>query len=351
MFRCVTLAGIIGVGIYTGMKAAYLSTRLRDARRGAQPHLRRAAALHRHGDRARAAPRQLVRARGRDGVRLLSRRRHAVPDGRPALLGRTRPLDPPAGEPLPLLDADRRRSGCCSACSRAASSLVVALALLRGRARLAGVLAAVLAVGIVAWNLTGEIAPPPARTRSAATPRRRCAIRSPGSTTSPTSSRRSTSAKGGATRTRSGCSSSGTARSSPSSSLDGTVGGPGPAGAPNITRGRDALLDIRSRASRAPVRLRGRGLSVRRLRRHVRGTALLPRRRRDKVWHLVQLTHPNRLRAECSGIYPDGWSGRPTARTTASPTARTAGCASSSHARTGAGRPGRARSASSSHRS
>ena len=27
------------------------------------------------------------------------------------------------------------------------------------------------------------------------------------------------------------------------------------------------------------------------------------------MWHLVQLTHPNRLRAVCNGIYPDGWSG------------------------------------------
>jgi hypothetical protein len=26
-------------------------------------------------------------------------------------------------------------------------------------------------------------------------------------------------------------------------------------------------------------------------------------------WRLIQLTKPNRLRAECTGIYPDGWSG------------------------------------------
>ena len=28
-----------------------------------------------------------------------------------------------------------------------------------------------------------------------------------------------------------------------------------------------------------------------------------------KEWRLIQLTKPNRLRAECSGLYPDGWSG------------------------------------------
>ena len=242
MFRCVTLAGLIGVGMYTGMKAAYLSTRLRDARRGAQPHLHRAAALRRHRDRPRAAARQLWSR---------SRRDRATPL---YLVGRGTPVTRWASS------STRTRSG---------------FAILQQANRYLywtpstaqWVLLAVLAVGVARapraagaarrgtgrrrrsrpcsrsgssrWNLTGEIgaaAGTNSISRDLGGDAR--AIRSRGSTTSRTSSRRSISARARPTRTPSGCSSSGTARSSPSAASTARVGGPGPAGAPNLDRGR-----------------------------------------------------------------------------------------------------------------
>jgi len=88
------------------------------------------------------------------------------------------------------------------------------------------------------------------------------------------------------------------------SSLDGTVGGPGPSGGPNIAAdgtvslGGGALYSYAvedwpcvdfagTLAGAHPYRAGGR----------------------IKDWRLIRLTRPNRLRAMCSGIYPDGWSG------------------------------------------
>ena len=45
-----------------------------------------------------------------------------------------------------------------------------------------------------------------------------------------------------------------------------------------------------------------------------------------RQWRLIELSKPNRLRASCSGIYPDGWTG---ASTECSP----GGCRSKSAAR------------------
>jgi hypothetical protein len=94
------------------------------------------------------------------------------------------------------------------------------------------------------------------------------------------------------------------------SSLDGTVGGPGPAGAPNITP--DGRLYWTTSASVAgkvfdyavedwPCIDFAGTLTERHF---YRGGAAQPRE-----WRLIQLTKPNRLRADCVGIYSDGWSG------------------------------------------
>jgi hypothetical protein len=94
------------------------------------------------------------------------------------------------------------------------------------------------------------------------------------------------------------------------SSLDGTVGGPGPAGAPNITaRGRlfwtlnpsDPGKVFDYAVEDWPC-IDFAGTFTRR---HLyRGGAT-----RLRQWRLIQLTKPNRLRAVCVGIYGDGWSG------------------------------------------
>jgi hypothetical protein len=94
------------------------------------------------------------------------------------------------------------------------------------------------------------------------------------------------------------------------SSLDATLGGPGPAGAPNITA--DGQLYWTAEPSDPGkvfdyavedwpcVDFKGTLAAVHRYR---GGAAQL------RTWRLIQLTQPNRLRAFCTGIYPDGWSG------------------------------------------
>ena len=94
------------------------------------------------------------------------------------------------------------------------------------------------------------------------------------------------------------------------SSLDATLGGPGPSGTPNIaTDGRiywtvnpddpgrvyDYAVEDWPCVDFAGTVARRHGY---------RGGA-------DKLkeWRLIRLTKPNRLRAECSGIYADGWTG------------------------------------------
>ena len=94
------------------------------------------------------------------------------------------------------------------------------------------------------------------------------------------------------------------------SSLDGTLGGPGPAGAPNITTDGKlywtlsptnpgkvfdyAVEDWPCIDFAGPVAAKH----------FYRGGATQLRE-----WRLIKLSKPNRLRAFCTGIYPDGWSG------------------------------------------
>ena len=93
-------------------------------------------------------------------------------------------------------------------------------------------------------------------------------------------------------------------------SLDATLGGPGPSGTPNITADGRVYWSINPNA---PGRVYDyavedwpcvdfEGLVAAR---HFYngGAAQL------KEWRLIRLTKPNRLRAECSGLYADGWSG------------------------------------------
>jgi hypothetical protein len=94
------------------------------------------------------------------------------------------------------------------------------------------------------------------------------------------------------------------------SSLDGTLHGPGPSGSPNITA-TGQLYSTHDPAHPGQVfdygvedwpcvDFAGKTRAVH----FYRGGA-------DKLkqWRLIELTKPNRLRAECVGLYPDGWSG------------------------------------------
>jgi hypothetical protein len=94
------------------------------------------------------------------------------------------------------------------------------------------------------------------------------------------------------------------------SSLDGSLGGPGPAGAPNITPSGQLYWTL---SPSDPGKVFDYAVEdwpcidfagTRVATHFYRGGAATPRE-----WRLIQLTKPNRLRATCVGIYPDGWSG------------------------------------------
>ena len=93
-------------------------------------------------------------------------------------------------------------------------------------------------------------------------------------------------------------------------SLDGTLGGPGPSGAPNTTADGEIYSSI---DPAHPGRVYAYGVEdwpcidfvgpVAARHFYRGGAAAL------SEWRLIKLTSPNRLRAQCSGLYPDGWSG------------------------------------------
>ena len=97
-------------------------------------------------------------------------------------------------------------------------------------------------------------------------------------------------------------------------SLDGTVDGPGPAGGPDLTAtgrllwGAGTNFDYGVEDWCDPVIPTEKpwpcvdlvGTIVKSHVYHAGG--------RTRTWHLVRLTKPNRLRAMASGIYPDGWT-------------------------------------------
>jgi hypothetical protein len=308
MFRCVALAGIIGVGMYTGMKAAYLSTVF--ATRVEERNLIYIAPLLLIGTAI------VLERRRVNWYALAAATAYAfyLVVGTPFQLGVQLYSDALG---LSILQQANRYLYWTPNVSEwvllgvlaGGVVVIVALAFLRGRARLAGVLAAVMALGIVGWNLTGEISAAAgtnsiSRT-SAAT------LRHPFTWVDDITKQQPTIYVG-----------EGEADQSPEwmlefwnrsitavSSFDGTVGGPGPSGAPNVKEdgslywtadpavpGREYAYAVEDYPC---VDFAGK----------YRGRHFYRAGGGTKVWHLVELTHPNRLRALCSGIYPDGWSG------------------------------------------
>ncbi|MEP6813788.1 MAG: hypothetical protein ABI990_12420, partial [Actinomycetota bacterium] len=94
-------------------------------------------------------------------------------------------------------------------------------------------------------------------------------------------------------------------------SLDSSIGGPGPSGTPNIAADGRIYWSL---TPTAPGRVYDYAVEdwpcV-----DLAGTVVAthgyqgPDRSVLRTWRLIQLTKPNRLRAACSGIYADGWSG------------------------------------------
>jgi hypothetical protein len=184
--------------------------------------------------------------------------------------------------------------------------VVVALALppLRRRPRALGAITAAAAVLVVGWNLAGELGAAAATAStsdlSAAT------LGPPFSWVDAATKRRSTLYFGAG-------------ESDPNaenllefwnrsitrvSSLDGTVGGPGPAAGPNLDAKGDVIWAFSPQydyavEDRPCVQFAGT----------VKATHAYLGGGKVQHWWLVRLARPNRLVSLCMGLYPDGWSG------------------------------------------
>jgi hypothetical protein len=187
--------------------------------------------------------------------------------------------------------------------------LIVALVLLRTRRIVPVALAAFLGVSMLAWNITGQISAA-AGTVSVARDSTNL-LGHPFSWVDDNNGRKPTIYLG-----------QGVADQRPEwmlefwnrsiqrvSSLDGTILGPGPSGAPNITA-KGQLYWTADPA--APGKVFDYAVedwpcidfAGKLVKKHDYGVGA-----NVKTWRLVRLTKPNFLLATCSGIYSDGWSG------------------------------------------
>jgi hypothetical protein len=191
--------------------------------------------------------------------------------------------------------------------------VLVAPRFLHGRDRLAGALIATLAVGLVAWNLTGEIAAAIGTVSIDRTAAK--TLRHPFSWVDDATHLRPTVYVG-----------EGEFDQNPEwmaefwnrsihrvTSLDGTVDGPGPAGGPDLTA-KGTLLwggaeyDYAVEDWCDSVLPHGKPWPCVDVAGKVVATHLYTAGGGTRTWKLVRLTKPNRLRAQASGIYPDGWT-------------------------------------------
>jgi hypothetical protein len=308
MFRCTAAGGIIGFGLYAAMKAAYLSQVF--ASRVEERNLIYIAPLLFIGT----------------AIVLDRRRVNFVALGIAAAYG----LYLVVGTPfemnvqlysdalgLSILQQANRYYEWTPALAQwvligilAVGIAVVVLAVLRRIPRTAAVtLTAVLAVGLLAWNFTGEISAA-AGTVSIARGESPY-LGHPFTWVDDVAHGKPTIffAQGMVDQTPEWMLEFWNRSIAAATSLDSTVGGPGPSGSPNVTRSGQLYW---THDPAAPGKLYDYAVEdwpcVDFAGKHMAshdyrlGTNV-------KTWRLVQLTKPNRLLAECNGIYPDGWSG------------------------------------------
>ena len=309
MFRCVSVAGIIAFGLYTGMKAAYLQAYF--ATRVEERNLIYIAPLLFIGT-------ALVLERRR--VNLVALAAAAAYGfylvvGTPFQMG-VQLYSDALGFAI-LQQANRYYEWTPSAAQwLLIGILVVGVALLvaatvtRRSTALVTATGAAVAVGILAWNVTGEIA---AASGTVSISRQlEATLRHPFTWVDDATKRKPTLYLA-----------QGVADPNPEwelefwnrsivrvDSLDATLGGPGPSGTPNTTADGRVYWSIDPSHPGSVydyavedwpcVDFAGPVAAV-----HLYkgGSANL------KEWRLIKLTKPNRLRAECSGLYADGWSG------------------------------------------
>jgi hypothetical protein len=190
-----------------------------------------------------------------------------------------------------------------------AVGVLVGLSLLRDRTRIAASLVAAAAIGVIGWNLTGELAAAAGTNsiarQAAATLKRPFTWVDDATGVAPTLYIGQDETDQNAewllefwNRSITGV-----------SSLDGTLGGPGLAGGPNFTQngtlysGDDVRLGSWKYAYAVEdlpcIQLVGQPVKAHPYR--AGGLTL--------DWRLVRLTQPNRMQSDCIGVYPDGWSG------------------------------------------
>ena len=191
----------------------------------------------------------------------------------------------------------------------AGTLLLAGIARWRDRPRVAAVLALVLAVGILAWTATGELSAALASNRAGR--QAAATLKHPFSWVDDVVHGAPTLYLG-----------AGEADPNPEnllefwnrsitrvSSLDGTVGGPGPSGGPNIAA--DGTTDLGNGPAQPHAQFAYAvedypcvDLAGDLVAEHPYRAGGMTKR-----WRLLRLTTPNRLRAMCTGIYADGWTG------------------------------------------
>lgn len=315
MFRCVALGSVVSFGMYTGMKAAYLSTVF--ATRVEERNLIYVAPLLFIGtalvlERRRVnLPAFLVA-----GTYALYLVGYAVyhPTQTPYEMG-VRLYSDALGlaiaqqANLVLYWTPQDVRWALVVVFAVGMLIVLAPRLVRGRERMVGVLTAALAVAVVAWNLTGEISA--AASTNHIGDQFAASLRRPFSWVDGVADGKPTLYfdQGVSDQTSEWMLEFWNRSIVYATSLDGTIGGPGPAGAPNIradgtlywTANADDLARQYDYAVETRPCVDFSGTPV--------GTHSYLAARRTRVWSLVELTRPNRLRAECTGISPDGWTG------------------------------------------
>ena len=311
--RSVLVAAIVSFGMYTAVKAAYLSTVF--ATRVEERNLVYVAPLLFVGTamvlaRQRIHPVALAAAAAFTGYLVLDSGYHAV--GSPYEMGLQLYSDAvgfgilQAANRYIFLSIDQARWLLAGVFvfSVAALSLFAVPALRRWGVALGG-LAAVLGVAAVAWSLTGEIGASAATISISRTAGQ--TLGRPFSWVDDATDQRPTLYFG-----------AGESDPNPEnllefwnrsitriSSLDGTVQGPGPAGGPSLARSglvfwgpTPAQYDY-AVEDRPCIDFAGT----------VRATHAYRAGGMTQHWWLVRLAHPNRLVSLCSGLYADGWSG------------------------------------------
>lgn len=308
MVRCVTVASIMAFGLYTAMKAAYLANHF--ATRVEERNLIYISPLLFVGTAVVLEKRRL------NVPALLAATAYAVylVIGTPFFMDRQLYSDALG---LAILEQANRYLIWTPAFAQwvllgiavGMAAMLLALRWLSQRPRAGGALATVLALGILGWTLTGELAAA-AGTNSLAHGAA-ATLRHPFTWVDDVAHGKPTLYLA-----------QGVGDQSPEwllefwnrslvsvSSLDGTLGGPGPAGGPNITADGKLYWTLNplhpGRAYAFAVedwpcvdfagRFRGKHF-------YRAGGGI-------REWKLIELAQPNRLNASCSGIFPDGWTG------------------------------------------